>query len=114
MDAGWARLEADREGLVTSNFVLDETATLLGRRADNRFAAKRLKNIYASSVLKILRPDTEDELQAIEWFVKFADQGVSFTDCMSFTLMAREGLRTVFSFDQHFDFAGFGRVPKFR
>ena len=114
MDAGWARLEADREGLVTSNFVLDETATLLGRRADNRFAAKRLKNIYASSVLKILRPDTEDELQAIEWFVKFADQGVSFTDCMSFTLITREGLRTVFSFDQHFDFAGFGRVPKFR
>ncbi|MEX1044724.1 MAG: hypothetical protein WEC73_01230 [Chthoniobacterales bacterium] len=38
---------------------------------------------------------------------KFADQGVSFTDGMSFVLMRREGLWEVFGFDGHFTAAGF-------
>lgn len=109
--ACWAVLEKSAEKLVTSNYVLDETATALGRRAGNVFAANRLKNIYASQAFQIWRPDKDDELRAIELFAKFADQGVSFTDCISFVLMTTRHVHRVFTFDRHLDSGGFTRVP---
>ena len=81
----WQELEnAVSEDCFTSNFVLDETFTLLGRHADYRFAADRARHILASQTLRILRPDSDDEFLAIELFEKYADQRVSFTDCVSF------------------------------
>ena len=109
--AFWDELKIRNEGLATSNFVLDETATLLGRRGGYLFASKRLKTVYASNILQICRPDRDDELRAIDWFAKFSDQGVSFTDCISFVLMTRMRIEQVFSFDRHFDSAGFKRLP---
>ena len=83
----WDSIRKKNETCVTSNFVLDETFTLLGRRAGYRFAAQRARNIYASESLNILRPSREDELEAIDFFEKYSDQRLSFTDCVSFVLM---------------------------
>ena len=107
----WEELKTRNEGLVTSNFVLDETATLLGRRAGHLFASERLKVVYASRILQIWRPDHNDELRAIDWFAKFSAQEISFTDCISFVLMKQGQIQRVFSFDRHFDTAGFKRLP---
>ena len=109
--AFWEQLGSNNERCFTSSFVLDETYTLLGRRAGYDFAVKRAKNIYASKALVILRPDQNDELKALGFFSKYADQNVSFTDCVSFVLMRREKIRRVFSFDKHFELAGFKRSP---
>ena len=83
----WDSIRKKTETCMTSNFVLDETFTLLGRRAGYSFAAQRAKNIYASELLNILRPSREDELKAIGFFEKHSDQRLSFTDCVSFVLM---------------------------
>jgi len=109
--AAWA--EIGRGGLrcFTSNFVLDETFTLLGRRAGYRFASQRARLLYSSRVLTILRPGREDELEAIEDLEKFSDQKVSFTDCISWILMRRNKLRRAFSFDEHYRMAGFELWP---
>ena len=107
----WEKLGSNNENCFTSNFVLDETFTLLARRAGYDFAVQRAKNIYASQALNIFRPDKKDELNAINYFAKYADQHVSFTDCISFVLMRREKIRRVFSFDRHFEMAGFDLVP---
>jgi len=109
--AFWKRLQGTRERCFTSSFVLSETFTLLGRRAGYEFAAERARNIYASERLTLLRPAREDEIEAIELLGKFADQKVSFTDCVSFVLMRRNRLKRVFSFDSHFERAGFERHP---
>ena len=109
--AVWEKLGSNRENCVTSNFVLDETFTLLGRRAEYGFAVQRAKNIYASQTLTIYRPDMRDEVNALQFFGKYADQHVSFTDCISIVLMKREKINRVFSFDRHFEFAGFHVVP---
>lgn len=109
--AFWDQVYKDRESCVTSNFVLDETFTLLGRRAGYAFAAQRARNIYASKLLTILRPMLADEIKAIEFFEKFADHRVSFTDCISFVLMQREKIKRAFSFDSHFERAGFKLCP---
>lgn len=93
--------------LSTSNHVLDETFTLLARRAGYRFAAERAERIYASDAMEILYSTREDETNAIALFRKYSDQGVSFTDCVSFVLMKRLRIPTAFTFDRHFAHAGF-------
>lgn len=107
--ASWERLQGSAAPCATSNLVLSETFTLLARRAGYDFAAARARLILASRVLKLLRPDAADERRALEFFEKYADQKVSFTDCLSFALMKKEKLRQAFTFDQHFEYAGFQR-----
>jgi uncharacterized protein len=107
----WRTLRNDRRRCFTSNFVLDETITLLARRSTYQFAAQRARNLLASSSLSILRPDASAEFAALDLFRKFADQGVSFTDCVSFALMERQNIKCAFSFDRHFSIAGFEVEP---
>jgi len=108
----WAEIEKLRNACFTSNFVLDETFTLLGRQTSYAFAAERARALLGSKALTILRPDAEDELAALDLFARFADQKVSFTDCTSFALMRRHRLSRVFTFDRHFVAAGFEVLPQ--
>ena len=103
----WEKIYTLREQCYTSNFVLDETLTLLGRWAGYVFAAQKAHIIYSSPIFIILRPDQDIELKAIELFGKYADQKISFTDCVSFVLMKEKKIKRVFSFDRHFSIAGF-------
>jgi hypothetical protein len=103
----WKALKRRSWKCYTSSFVLDETFTLLARRSSYRFAAERARSLYSSATLSILRPSQEDELDAIASFEKFSDQEVSFTDCVSFVLMKRKGIKRAFAFDRHFEDAGY-------
>lgn len=109
--AFWHELARIRTPCFTSNLVLSETLTLLARRTDYRFAAERAHQLYSSNVLQILRPDASDESAAIVLFEKYADQHVSFCDCVSFVLMRRLGIPDAFTFDGHFAIAGFNIRP---
>ena len=110
--AFWNVIGLKNESCITSNFVLDETFTLLGRRAGYAFTAQRARNIYASETLKVIRPDKDDELRAIDLFEKYAEHHLSFTDCISFVLMQTRKVKRVFTFDNHFQFLGFQIYPK--
>ena len=105
--AAWATIDKQQYRLITSNFVLDETFTLLARRTSYRFAAERARHILTSDALVILRPDAEDELEALRWFEKFADHAVSYTDATSFVLMRQHRITQAFSFDRDFTDAGY-------
>lgn len=107
----WQTLRNDQRRCFTSNFVLDETFTLLARRSTYRFAAERARNLLQSTSLSILRPDAECEAAALELFEAFADQSASFTDCVSFVLMEKHSIKCAFSFDRHFAIAGFELEP---
>lgn len=107
----WKELIQSREHLVTSNFILDETFTLLARKSTYSFAAGTARLIYESPGLLIVRPSEDHELSAIDFFEKYEDQEVSFTDCVSFVLMRSHNIRRVFTFDRHFRLAGFETVP---
>ena len=107
----WKQLLASGERLYTSNFVLEETITLISRRGGYEFALRKARLLYASPNLEILRPDRRMELAALDYFHKYADQEVGFTDCVSFALMHAHRLTRVFCFDRHFDAPGFIRVP---
>ena len=61
----WGQLSTTGRRHYTSNFVLDETITLLGRWSSYAFAAERARNLYASRVLEALRPSHDDEFESI-------------------------------------------------
>jgi len=46
-----------------------------------------------------------------DFFEKYADQDVSFTDCVCFALMRAHNIQRVFTFDRHFRLAGFESIP---
>jgi predicted nucleic acid-binding protein len=107
--SAWERIETSRDRCFTSNFVLDEVWTLLSRRAGATFAAERARRLYASPRFTILRPEQDDEMDALSLLVKYTDQSASYTDCISFVLMRRSKIRRVFTYDAHFERAGFER-----
>lgn len=92
---------------LTSNHVMNELATLLARQASSRFAADRVRDLYASPSVEIVTSTRADELQALTWMQRFSDKPVSFTDCTSFAIMRRLEVRTALTFDRHFRDAGF-------
>ncbi|MDM8536365.1 PIN domain-containing protein [Desulfobacterales bacterium HSG17] len=102
----WNRLENEAIITITTNHVLDELATLLARRTSYDFSSRKLGKIYNSDI-RIERPSEKDELKALEFFRKYADQKISFTDCLSFVVMHKLWISQVFTFDKHFEYAGF-------
>ena len=108
--AHWQRIAADRPRLYSSEHVLDETATLLARRTSYAWAAQWGRDAMDTDI-EWLRAERQDLLDAFGFMRKFADQAVSFTDCLSFVLMKKAGLRDVFGFDAHFTAAGFRLWP---
>ena len=109
--AAWKGIVRRREQCITTNFILNEVFTYFARHVHYVFAAERARNVYASRQFVISRPQEEDEIAALEFFEKYADQKVSFTDCVSFVLMRKNKLRRAFTFDRHFALAGFTMFP---
>ena len=103
----WNKLKSGRLNLVTSNFILDETFTLIRMRC-GRLLSLDLRDSLAHGLrrIKIIRVLLSDEKQAWSWF-ELDWKGLSFTDCVSFAVMKRLGMNRVAAFDKHFSRAGF-------
>jgi predicted nucleic acid-binding protein len=97
--------------LVTSNFVFAELMTILRYDFGHQVAVKYGKHLRESKICTPIRLSAEDEETAWALFLKYSDQNFSFTDCTSFALMRRLGIKEAAAFDSHFDTAGFIRLP---
>ena len=109
---GFAELATSSVLLYTTEHILDETLTLLARRENYAYAAEAGDDLLNSRVLQWLDTTDADLAAALKFMRKYADQAVSFTDCISFALMKRENIRDVFGFDRHFRAAGFRLWPR--
>jgi uncharacterized protein len=109
--AVWDRIERNKDRVCTSNVVINELATLMARRSTYSFAAETVRNLYDSDIFEILRPEREEEREAIRYFEKYADQEISFADCLSFAMMRTHKIQRAFAFDRHYDLPGFTRIP---
>ena len=92
---------------VTSDYILDETATLLKARGHGRLIDPFFNAVLTSQALRIewMDPERFDETRRL--LLKHHDQGWSFTDCFSFHLMHVLHMRDVLTKDVHFRQAGF-------
>ncbi len=95
-------LAQNKELLVTSDFIIDETLTLLQALGQKGRALARGKAIFQGQLAKI-HFFTPDEIQE-SWrlFQTYVDKSWSFTDCTSKLIIERLALNQAFSFDHHF------------
>jgi hypothetical protein len=108
---GWDTLENVDVRLFSSEHVLDEAVSLLARQAGAAYAAQWARDHLVSNEIVWLNASRDDWHEALRWLEKFSDQKLSLTDCLSFALMRREGIGAAFSFDHHFELAGFELWP---
>lgn len=100
-------LAGERRRFVTTDYVLDETATLLRMRHSHAAATDFLETVERSASLRVEWMNSERFNAAAAFFRKHADKEWSFTDCVSFCTMRQLRLRDAFTTDHHFREAGF-------
>lgn len=100
--------------LVTSDYVLGETLTLLRTRRGVKSALDFINKVRKSKSLQIVWIGNEIFDNAVQELSKYddkKDQDLSFTDCTSFSIMNDLSITNVFGFDAHFQKAGFNILP---
>ncbi len=97
--------------LYTSNYVMDETLTLLKERCGLSVPVSFREDLEASSVIRVLWVDPPVEREAWRIFKTHRDKGYSFTDCTSFALMDVHAVKNAFAYDGHFRQYGFIMHP---
>jgi predicted nucleic acid-binding protein len=96
----------------TSDYVLDETATLLKAQGWPRLADLLFALLDQSKAITLLYMDEERFEKTKAFFLKRGDRPYSFTDCSSFILMRELGLVEALTKDHHFETAGFRALLK--
>ncbi len=91
-----------REQLVATDYVVDETLTLLRARGEDRRAIAFGERVIEAQWAKIVRIEDADFSTAWTVFNTFRDKEWSFTDCTSRVIMERLGIQQAFAFDDHF------------
>ncbi len=100
-----------RNRLVTSDYVFDETLTLLRYRLGWPTAHQYGTTVRSGGVTLLLRIGKNDEEAAWEIFCSYRDKSFSFTDCTSFALMKRHGIDTAVALDRDFKAYGLPCLP---
>lgn len=96
---------------VTTDYVLDETLTLLRSRRDLTSGVTFIDKIRKSKSLHVFWVDEALFEKALSIFRKSDHKSWSFTDCISFALMREISILDAFTFDSHFKEAGFQALP---
>lgn len=103
----WGEIKQQKPNLVTTNYILDESYTLIRKRCGVKMVYELRKMLGAGGgKVRIYRILVRDEKTSWRWFEENWS-GLSFTDCTSFAVMQRLGIKRVATFDEHFRMAGF-------
>lgn len=108
----WKMVPQNRLILLTNDYILDETYTLLRRQQNGlQRAILAYQVIEESNRVELLEVSHQDRQRGWEMFTTFTNKVISFTDCASFAMMHQLGIYQVFSFDSDFVRAGFVVQP---
>lgn len=90
---------------ITSDYVLDETLTILARERGigPARAVDFVRRVVSSPRVKVVSADPEDFAQALGEFARQGAMGLSFTDTMSLVVMKGQGCTLICSHDSGFD-----------
>jgi len=106
------QIHREKALLYTSDYVLDETYTLLKMRSSHETAVKFMAQLEATAIV-VLSVGADISADAKSLFRKFDDRKLSFTDCTSFALINHFGIDAVFAFDEHFRYHPYKHPVRF-
>ena len=97
----WRELVETERDLVTTNYVLLETVSLVQRR----LGLSKLHAFLANTVpfLEVVWVTEQLHEESIAMLLAANRRQLSLVDCVSFVTMRQSGLDTVFAFDRHFE-----------
>ncbi len=101
------RAAAARRRFVTTDYILDETATLLQARRLEALVPPFFESVFASRACRIVWMDAARFGRARAAFLRSLGRGWSFTDCASFVVMRELRLTEALTKDANFEEAGF-------
>lgn len=97
--------------LITSNYVISETITVISQRVGHVEAVIYIEQMQSGNNLFLInRVDEEIEEEAIEIFKKQTSKNTSFVDCVNMAFMRQHNIDVIFSFDQIYRKNGFKLV----
>lgn len=95
-------LSSNSEPLLTTDYIVDETITLLKVRGERSRALKLGEEFFRGSLATVYYLTETDIAQTWETFQRFSDKDWSFTDCASKVVIEKLQLKYAFAFDRHF------------
>jgi predicted nucleic acid-binding protein len=104
--AMWARLLQSGVQLVTTAFVFEEIVTFFNGKGEHGLAVHLGTGLLSSPHVEKYGIGWEVFNDAWAFFAQHQDKRYSFTDCLSFVVMKREGITEALTFDAHFTQAG--------
>lgn len=108
----WPALEGIPVKLITSDIVVVEAVTLIGRALGADAAVEFGRMVLASKSISVIRRTVADDLDGLHEMERYRDQDVGLADCVSFVLMRQEKAKAAFTFDRrHFSMGGFELYP---
>ena len=96
--------------LLTTNYIVAETHTLLLNRIGYTTALQVIEELYKSQT-RIYRVREAEERKALEIIRTYTDKKFSLVDAISFATMERFHVTQAFAFDHHFAQYGFSLLP---
>lgn len=102
-----SELARKRRRFVTTEYVLNETVTLLLVRHSHSAAADFIDTVERTGLLQVEWIGPDRFFLAASLFKRHNDKMWSFTDCTSFVVMRELKIRDAFTTDHHFEQAGY-------
>lgn len=106
----WRSLLEDDRALLANNYVIVESIVIIQKRLGLEKVREFQENIFP--FLEIEWVDEEQHKIAIDRVLSANRRRLSLVDCSAFETMRRQGIETIFTFDNHFREEGFTVIPK--
>jgi predicted nucleic acid-binding protein len=97
----WRGLVSSRSRVLTTNYIVDESYTLIMSELGTPAALTFLRDIRRSAIV-IERVSAADEERAEQILEQYQDHQFSYTDATSFAVMERFAITSAFGFDGDF------------
>jgi predicted nucleic acid-binding protein len=105
----WGELLYSDNILITNNYVLVESFSLIQRRLGMESV-----RVFQEDILSLINIEWIDESMheaGISALLTASRKNLSLVDCISFETMRKFGIKTAFVFDSHFQEQGFKCIP---
>jgi predicted nucleic acid-binding protein len=94
-----------------TSYVFDEVMTFFNSRGRHEKAVEVGSSLIQAGAIELVHVDEALFYEGWECLQKHKDKTYSLTDCISFIVMKKVGIKAALTFDRHFIQAGFAKLP---